>query len=289
MISNLNGQTNKGNYTLQFNPNSSVNPDHLQYFRFVGRSVGLAIFHRRFLDAHFAPSIYKLALGKLVTLEDMATIDAELYQSLCWMQENDITHAGLENSFLDEFDFFGEMKTKILCKDGDSIQVTEENKLDYIKLLCEFRLKGRVEDQLKSFNYGLNEIISKEALAVFDERELELLIGGISDIDVEDWQEHTEYRGYVATDEVVQWFWKALKSWPVEKRSRLLQFATGTSRTPVNGFRDLQGSDGPRKFTVSSVPFFVSFRNELMLITIMIINNRLRKQVLVMLYLKLIL
>lgn len=35
-----------------------------------------------------------------------------------------------------------------------------------------------------------------------------------------------------------------------EKRARLLQFATGTSRIPVNGFRDLQGSDGPRKFTI---------------------------------------
>jgi E3 ubiquitin-protein ligase NEDD4 len=30
----------------------------------------------------------------------------------------------------------------------------------------------------------------------------------------------------------------------------LLQFATGTSRIPVNGFKDLQGSDGPRRFTI---------------------------------------
>lgn len=53
-------QTNKGNYTLQFNPNSGINPEHLDYFRFIGRAVGLAIFHRRFLDAHFAPSICSL-------------------------------------------------------------------------------------------------------------------------------------------------------------------------------------------------------------------------------------
>jgi E3 ubiquitin-protein ligase NEDD4 len=30
----------------------------------------------------------------------------------------------------------------------------------------------------------------------------------------------------------------------------LLQFTTGTSRIPVNGFKDLQGSDGPRRFTI---------------------------------------
>lgn len=85
---------------------------------------------------------------------------------------------------------------------------------------------------------------------VFDERELELLIGGMSEIDVDDWMKHTDYRGYQQGDEVVQWFWKAVKGWPAEKKSRLLQFTTGTSRIPVNGFKDLQGSDGPRRFTL---------------------------------------
>lgn len=43
---------------------------------------------------------------------------------------------------------------------------------------------------------------------------------------------------------------KAIRSWDSEKKSRLLQFTTGTSRVPVNGFKDLQGSDGPRRFTI---------------------------------------
>jgi E3 ubiquitin-protein ligase NEDD4 len=85
---------------------------------------------------------------------------------------------------------------------------------------------------------------------VFDERELELLIGGIADIDVEDWKKHTDYRGYTENDEVIQNFWKCIRSWDAEQKSRLLQFATGTSRIPVNGFKDLQGSDGPRRFTI---------------------------------------
>lgn len=49
---------------------------------------------------------------------------------------------------------------------------------------------------------------------------------------------------------MIQWFWKCVRSWPPERKSRLLQFATGTSRIPVNGFKDLQGSDGPRRFTI---------------------------------------
>ena len=97
---------------------------------------------------------------------------------------------------------------------------------------------------------GFNELIPQELINVFDERELELLIGGMSEIDVDDWMKHTDYRGYNPSDEVVEWFWKCVRGWPAERKSRLLQFTTGTSRIPVNCFKDLQGSDGPRRFTI---------------------------------------
>lgn len=72
----------------------------------------------------------------------------------------------------------------------------------------------------------------------------------ISMIFSDDWTKFTDYRGYEVSDEVIQWFWKCIRGWPPERKSRLLQFATGTSRIPVNGFKDLQGSDGPRRFTI---------------------------------------
>lgn len=76
------------------------------------------------------------------------------------------------------------------------------------------------------------------------------MIGGISDIDISDWKKHTEYRTYKESDIQVQWFWEIISGWDSEKKARLLQFVTGTSRIPVNGFKDLQGSDGPRRFTI---------------------------------------
>jgi E3 ubiquitin-protein ligase NEDD4 len=73
------------NYTLQINPASGVNPDHLSYFKFIGRCVGLAIFHRRFLDAYFVASLYKMMLGKSVTLSDLEAVDGEMHRSMVWM------------------------------------------------------------------------------------------------------------------------------------------------------------------------------------------------------------
>lgn len=116
--------------------------------------------------------------------------------------------------------------------------------------MTEWKIVKRVEEQFNAFMSGFNELIPADLVNVFDERELELLIGGIADIDVDDWKKHTDYRGYQEQDEVIQNFWKIVRTWDAEQKSRLLQFTTGTSRIPVNGFKDLQGSDGPRRFTI---------------------------------------
>lgn len=73
------------NYTLQINPNSSINPEHLNYFKFIGRVLSLAVFHRRFLDAYFITALYKMVLKKKITLVDMESVDAEVFRSLTWM------------------------------------------------------------------------------------------------------------------------------------------------------------------------------------------------------------
>jgi E3 ubiquitin-protein ligase NEDD4 len=115
-------------------------------------------------------------------------------------------------------------------------------------------LQKRVEQQFSAFITGFNELIPPDLVKVFDERELELLIGGIAtDIDVEDWKKNTNYIGYTENDEVIQSFWRCISSWDNEQKSRLLQFVTGTSRIPANGFEDLQGQGGPRKFAIEKV------------------------------------
>lgn len=93
--------------------------------------------------------------------------------------------------------------------------------------MTEYRISKRVSEQFDAFMSGFNELIPQELINVFDERELELLIGGMSEIDVDDWQKHTDYRGYNPSDEVVEWFWKIVRTWPAERKSRLLQFSTG--------------------------------------------------------------
>lgn len=87
------------------------------------------------------------------------------------------------------------------------------------------------------------QVVPLQLLKVFDESELELLMCGIGTIDVRDWHMNTLYKGgYHPNQLVIQWFWRLVLSFDNEMRARLLQFVTGTSRLPMNGFKELQGN-----------------------------------------------
>lgn len=171
------------NYTLQINPHSGINPEHLNYFKFIGRVLGLAIFHRRFLDAYFIVSFYKMILKKKITLADLESVDADYHRSLHWMLDNPIEDV-VDETFTAVEDKFGEMVTVDLKPGGGDIPVTDENKKEYVDLMTEWRISKRVEEQFKAFTSGFTELIPQDLINVFDERELELLIGGMSEIDV---------------------------------------------------------------------------------------------------------
>ncbi|XP_076139892.1 E3 ubiquitin-protein ligase NEDD4-like isoform X14 [Alosa pseudoharengus] len=238
------------NYTLQINPNSGLcNEDHLSYFKFIGRVAGMAVYHGKLLDGFFIRPFYKMMLGKQITLKDMESVDSEYYNSLKWILENDPTELDLR--FCIDEDNFGQTYQVDLKPSGSDMVVTNDNKKEYIDLVIQWRFVNRVQKQMNAFLEGFTELIIIDLIKIFDENELELLMCGLGDVDVNDWRQHTVYKnGYCPNHPVIQWFWKAVLLMDAEKRIRLLQFVTGTSRVPMNGFAELYGSNGPQLFTI---------------------------------------
>lgn len=234
-----------------FHPNrtSYVNPEHLSFFKFIGRIIGKSIFDECVLDCHFSRAVYKKILERPVSLKDMETLDLDYFKSLMWMLENDITDIITED-FSVESDDYGEHKIIDLIPNGRNIAVTEKNKHEYVKQVVEYRLQTSVQDQMSNFILGFHDIIPKDLVAIFDEQELELLISGLPDIDVQDWQNNTIYQNYSPSSEQIQWFWRAVRSFDNEERAKLLQFATGTSKVPLNGFKELKGANNVSKFNI---------------------------------------
>ncbi|KAI2632353.1 hypothetical protein GGR54DRAFT_31422 [Hypoxylon sp. NC1633] len=234
-----------------FHPNklSGINDEHLSFFKFIGRIIGKALYEGRLLDCYFSRAVYKRILGKPVSVKDMESFDPDYYKSLSWMLNNDITDI-ITETFSVEDDEFGVTKIHDLVENGRSVPVTDDNKHDYVRLVVEHKLLTSVKDQMENFLKGFHDIIPAELISIFNEQELELLISGLPDVDIDDWKSNTEYHNYSPSSPQIQWFWRAVRSFDKEERAKLLQFVTGTSKVPLNGFKELEGMNGFNRFNI---------------------------------------
>lgn len=235
--------------TYQPNRASWINPDHMLYFTFVGRIIAKAISDNRLLDCYFTRSFYKHMLGQPVDLGDLQSIDPEFHKSLLWILENDITDV-IDLTFSVEDEEFGSFKIIDLKPDGRSIPVNENNKREYVRLVTEYKLSTAIKPQIDAFLRGFNEVLPLSYVSIFNESELELLISGLPEIDIDEWRNNTEYTGYTVASPQIQWFWRAVRSFDQEYRAKLFQFVTGTSKVPLEGMSKLQGSSGIQRFQI---------------------------------------
>lgn len=237
--------------SFQPNPRSYVNSEHLDFFRFVGKIIGKALVDGVNLELHFTRSFYKHILGQSVTVQDMEDLDPEIYKSLQQLLSLDLDSTDLfEDYFTYEEEHFGNVVTKELVPNGKSIRVTEGNKAEYVQRLCNMKMTDGIRAQIEAFLEGLYSLVKKELLAIFDSKELELLIAGLHEISVEDLQDNTEYQGYAPDSPLITWFWEVMEEFSNEQRAQLLQFVTGSSKVPLEGFKALRGSSGVQLFQI---------------------------------------
>jgi hypothetical protein len=238
-------------YTVQISPMSAFQEHAIEWFKFAGRILGVALIHQYLLDAFFTRPFYKALLKDTNwTLSDLETLDPGFCQSLVWMKENDITDC-LDLTFSVTEDKCGQIIERDLKENGRNIPVTEKNKFEYIQRVIKWRVERGVQQQTEALVKGFYEVVDPKHVQIFDARELELVLCGTIEIDVGDWKKHTDYRsGYHSTHPIIVWFWQAVDRFDNDQKLKLLQFVTGTSSIPYEGFAALRGSNGPRKFCI---------------------------------------
>lgn len=215
---------------------SGINEEHLKYFHFLGNFLAKAIYDRQLVDVPFCNMIYKHLLGLPATMDDLADIDPVYHASLKWMLNNSINGV-IDEGFCVMADHFGERKTIDLIPGGRDIDVTDENKKEYVQAVLNWHLGGSMKEQLEQLKRGFYEIVPVNEVSEFTASELMLLLNGKQDIDVDQMASLSKYTGgYDKMSPAIQFFWVALKSFSKEERGQLLQFATGTSRAPLDGF-----------------------------------------------------
>ncbi|CAN3374703.1 hypothetical protein DIURU_002316 [Diutina rugosa] len=238
-------------YAYSINPDSGVNPTHLDYFHFAGRVFGMAVFHNYHVGVVLVDQLYRQLLDMPVELGDIEAIDEDVYRSMMWLLENDITGVDLGLYFVVDYDYFGVSKSIELIPQGSTIPVTESNKHQYVSFIAQWLARERTRSQFRAFSRGFYEFVPQTSISTFTPSELEWLLSGSGQIDLDDWKANTLYLGYDDDCTTIRWFWEVVAALDNDKRVRLLQFVTGSTRAPPQGFSQLHGSDGPRKFTIS--------------------------------------
>jgi len=237
--------------------------DLLRRYEFLGRIIGKCLYEGILVDIHFAPFfLLKWALtggsssatkesGYRANLNDLRDLDEGLYQGLLQLKN----YSGNVEDFSLNFAVTDTIRTsptttkqitRELRLGGADMPVTNENRLVYISFMARYRLQQQPFHQTQAFLKGLGTIISPSWLNMFNQSELQTLVGGAStEISVEDLRFNTQYGGIysIGDDGIehtsVQMFWKVMQSLDDADRKKVLKFVTSTPRAPLLGFGNL--------------------------------------------------
>lgn len=193
--------------------------------------MGRALFDSQIISGHLSRHFYKHLLGFPVTFDDLEHQDEDYYNSLKKL-------TGMEDVSLMCLDFTATeetlgVRTEIELIEGGSMkEVTNDNLDQYLEANLKYRLLDRTKSQLSEMLLGFFDVIPEPTLTVFDFQELELLLCGLPKIEMDDWEQNTNYSGLYESKrkrhKAVTWFWEVVRdNFDQEMKARLLQFVTG--------------------------------------------------------------
>ena len=193
----------------------------------------------------------KLITKNQITLEDIKYFNLDLYQRLKYVNDNKV----LNNKQLESVRFIWNTGTNQeieLVQGGRNIFLNDQNKSIFINKVIYVEAIMPYEEQIKYIQKGLFSILGDGIQGVFTEEEMNFIISGQDDIDLRDLKENVIYKGeYNENHPMIKMFWEKLITLNKNELIKFLQFSTGSSAVPIDGFGSLKDIRGRiQKFTI---------------------------------------
>merc|ERR1712098_196519 len=123
---------------------------------------------------------------------------------------------------------------------GEAINVTNENRQEYVDLYVEYLLNNSIAKQFDSFKHGFHLVCDGRALKLFRWMELELMVCGSPIFDFQALEKAARYDdGYSKDSQIIKNLWETLHSFSEVEKRKFLEFTTGSDRVPIRGLGDL--------------------------------------------------
>jgi len=231
--------------------------DLLRQYEFLGRIIGKCMYEGILINIVFA-RFFLLKWASATSdayranINDLRELDEELYQGMMTLKNypGDVRDLDIDFTITDPVSLPGEpvrTVTRNLVPNGENMAVTNENRPLYISYVARHRLMVQPFQQTRAFLRGLGLIIDPGWLSMFNQNELQRLVGGdSSEIDIEDLRKNTIYSGIYAIGDdgeehpTVKLFWDVMHELEDEERREVLKYVTSTPRAPLLGFSQLR-------------------------------------------------
>ncbi|KAL6944530.1 hypothetical protein ACO0RG_001267 [Hanseniaspora osmophila] len=238
-------------------PYNNISLENYRLIRFMGKCLGKCLYENVLIDVQFAPFFLnkllkcdRFAGGYKSSFDELSSMDSVLYKNLMqlWtMSAKELESMGLSFEITDDENPYGSMIE--LVPNGAQIIVDRTNVLDYMNKVADYKMNSkRMLASMKAFIEGFNTIIPQHWIGLFTPLELQKLIsGGESHINISDLRNHTEYGGYLPTDETIVDLWDVLENeLSDEEKAKFVKFVTSVPKAPLSGFKALQPLFGIR-------------------------------------------
>ncbi|TMW58661.1 hypothetical protein Poli38472_010220 [Pythium oligandrum] len=210
----------------------SSGPMALDLHRFLGKIIGTGVRHGLQMGLDLPSLVWRPLAGLDVNRAHLESVDVVAANNLTRAEECSQENA---HDILDYLNFtitLSDGSEVPLCQSGDALQVSLENRALYIRLAETTRLTESAQ-QLAALRDGLAAVLPMELAPLFTPRELEVLICGRREVDVDLLQQCTEYgEGIDESMPHVEAFWEVLKEMSSDERTSFLRFVWARSRMP---------------------------------------------------------
>lgn len=227
---------NRNTWVLNPDANST---DQMEMFKFFGKLMGIAARSKLFMDLFLAPIVWKLIVKEPVTLDDYRGIDTLGASFIEKMREGCAEDRFVEETFDTDYGWMNFTATSLggaeveLHTGGRKEYLTWSNRLQYCDEIEKFHL-NEMCDAAAAINEGLCTQIPETVICFLAGEDLEQLVCGVADVDINLLKSATDYGGYFCNDPVIALFWETLTEFSQDDRRAFLRFCWGRSRLPLN-------------------------------------------------------
>lgn len=216
------------------------------YLWALGRLLALALVYHCPCPMQLSLLVFKCILGVPLRPGDVRQLDPDFWvhrvRPLLQPKGVEERQRELISWGMDPLTFMSSDGQRELKPGGSTLMVSEENKEEYAQLLCEDFLIGSIRTEVGCLVMGFTELVPEDLLAAsnLDAEQLRMLICGVAELDVDEWESHAVKEGSL---QVISWFFDWLRKQSRVGRSKMLAFVTGSSVLPCGwqGLRDPQG------------------------------------------------